>query len=61
MRKITLNLLSKKEKVMHDYKKSYFELFNKVTDVIEELKLIQTQMEQKIISDENNDEDFEDS
>jgi hypothetical protein len=42
---------------MHDYKKSYFELFNKVTDIIEDLKLAQLEMEQKIIADENNDEE----
>jgi hypothetical protein len=38
-----------------DYKKLYLELFNKVTDIIEELKEIQTQMEQKVIADESND------
>jgi hypothetical protein len=42
---------------MHDYKKSYFELFNKVTDAIEFLKEIQSQMEAKIIADEYNDEE----
>jgi len=46
-----------KGEVMHDYKKRYFELFNKVTDVIEILQAIQLQMEQEIIADENNDED----
>ena len=41
---------------MPDYKKLYYELFNKVTDVIEELKQIQCQMEEMYISDteENN-------
>jgi len=39
---------------MHDYKKSYFELFNKVTDIIEQLQEVQRQMEQRLISDENN-------
>jgi hypothetical protein len=42
---------------MHDYKKRYFELFNKVTDVIEMLSLIQAQTEQEIIADENNNEE----
>ena len=42
---------------MHDYKKSYFELFNKVTDMIEMLKDIQCQMEAKITADEHNDEE----
>jgi len=44
---------------MHDYKKSYFELFNKVTDVIEALQEIQIEMEQRIIADEGNNEDEE--
>jgi len=43
----------------HDYKKSYFEMFNKITDIIEDLKAIQAEMEQKIISDENNEEEKE--
>jgi len=45
---------------MHDYKKSYFELFNKITDAIEFLKNIQIEMEQKIIADEHNEEDEKD-
>lgn len=40
---------------MPDYKELYFELFNKVTDVIEELKEIQIKMEEKVIK-ENYDE-----
>jgi len=36
---------------MLNYKKLYFELFNKVTDVIEMLKLIQVEMEQTVIAD----------
>ena len=36
---------------MPDYKKLYYELFNKVTDVIEELKQIQCQMEEMYITD----------
>ena len=41
---------------MTDYKKLYYELFNKVTDVIEELKQIQYQMEEMYVGDttENN-------
>ncbi len=31
---------------MADYKKMYFELFNKITDVIEELKEIQCKTEE---------------
>ena len=36
---------------MADYKNMYYELFNKVTDVIEELKEIQCQMEEMYSSD----------
>lgn len=39
---------------MPDYKELYFELFNKLTDVIEELKEIQIKMEEKVI-EENDD------
>lgn len=38
---------------MPDYKEMYFELFNKVTDVIEELKEIQLEMERKYVNEEN--------
>jgi len=38
---------------MPDYKEMYFELFNKITDVIEELKEIQKEMEEKCISSDN--------
>ena len=38
---------------MPDYKEMYFELFNKITDVIEELKKIQKEMEEKCISSDN--------
>ena len=34
---------------MPDYKEMYFELFNKLTDVIEQLKEIQQEMEEKCI------------
>ena len=36
---------------MADYKELYFELFNKVTDIIEELKKIQCEMEEKCIEE----------
>lgn len=41
---------------MTDYKKLYFQLFNKVTDFIEELKEFQVEMEEKYmdIEDEEN-------
>ena len=35
-----------------DYKTLYYELFNKITDVIEELKQIQSQMEDMYISND---------
>ena len=41
---------------MPDYKSLYFELFNKLTDVIEELKEIQVKMEEKYISENDNKE-----
>ena len=34
---------------MPDYKEMYFELFNKLTDITEELKAIQQKMEEKCI------------
>jgi hypothetical protein len=37
-----------------DYKKMYFALFNKITDIIEELKEIQAEAEEAVISDESN-------
>ena len=37
---------------MKDYKELYFELFNKITDVIEMLKEIQCEMENKYIETE---------
>lgn len=37
---------------MTDYKKLYYELFNKLTDVIEELKQIQCQMEEMYIDND---------
>ena len=35
---------------MEDYKKLYYELFNKITDIIEELKKIQQDAEERFIS-----------
>lgn len=41
---------------MADYKRLYYELFNKVTDIIEELKSIQIEMEEKYIGEETKEE-----
>ena len=38
---------------MPDNKEMYFQLFNKLTDVIEELKDAQLQMEEKCVNFEN--------
>ena len=38
---------------MPDYKKMYFELFNGITDTIENLKKLQMEAEEKIINCEN--------
>jgi len=38
---------------MPDYKEMYFELFNKLTDIIEELKEIQREVEEKYIEETN--------
>lgn len=38
---------------MPDYKEMYFELFNKLTDVIEQLKEIQQEMEEKCIDSDD--------
>ena len=35
---------------MEDYKKLYYELFNKITDIIEELEKIQQEAEERYIS-----------
>ena len=37
---------------MEDYKKMYYELFNKITNIIEELKKIQQDAEERYISAE---------
>lgn len=37
-------------KRMEDYKSMYFAMLNKVTDIIEELKKLQQDMEEKYIS-----------
>ena len=44
--------LERSGKTMADYKDMYYKLFNKLTDVIEELKEIQCEMEE-IYSDAN--------
>ena len=41
---------------MPDYKEMYFELFGKVSDIIEELQNIQKEMEEKYLSDSNDEE-----
>lgn len=41
---------------MPDYKERYLELFNGITDAIESLKKLQKEVEEKIISDESDDE-----
>ena len=41
---------------MTDYKTLYFTLFNKVTDLIEELKEIQCQMEEMYVNNDTSDE-----
>ena len=47
------------EKTMPDYKKMYYTLFNKITDVIEELKEVQCEVEELYIeSCEEEDEDY---
>lgn len=38
---------------MIDYEKAYFKLFNKITDIIEELKKLQADAEEIIISSED--------
>ena len=44
---------------MPDYKELYFQLFNKVTDVISQLEQIQKEMEEMYIdSSEKNDEEI---
>ena len=37
---------------MPDYKELYFQLFNEISNIIERLKEIQCEMEEKCISDE---------
>ena len=41
---------------MEDYKKMYYELFNKITDVIENLKQIQMEAEETFISSTPNED-----
>ena len=47
---------SERRILMPNYKELYFELFNKLTDVIEELKEIQCKMEEIYIDESNDDE-----
>lgn len=35
---------------MEEYKELYFNMFNKITDIIEELKKLQKECEEKIIN-----------
>ena len=46
----------RRKPIMPDYEKMYFTLFNKVSDIIEELKEIQCEMEEVIIDDNNTEE-----
>ena len=39
---------------MPDYEEMYFILFNKVTEIIEELKNVQTEMEEMCINNQEN-------
>ena len=39
---------------MEDYKKMYYELFNKITDIIENLKQIQSEAEETFITSGEN-------
>ena len=41
---------------MPDYKKMYFELFNKITDIIEELKEVQKEAEEMYMNAGDNEE-----
>ena len=52
----------KGESIMPNYKKMYFKMFNKVTDIIEELKELQIECEDMYIEtyDESPQEDDED-
>lgn len=44
---------------MTDYKDMYYKLFNKITDVIEELKEIQCQMEEEYLESDADEMDVE--
>lgn len=46
---------------MADYKKMYFELFNKITDVIEELKEIQCKTEAIYMECDSAEEEVQDN
>ena len=41
---------------MPDYKKLYFELFNKVSDIIEELKEVQIKTEEMFLEEDDDEQ-----
>ena len=41
---------------MPDYKKLYFELFNKVSDIIEELKKVQIEAEEMFLEEDDDEQ-----
>lgn len=41
---------------MPDYKKLYFELFNKVSDIIEELKEVQIKAEEMFLEEDDDEQ-----
>ncbi len=42
---------------MADYKKLYYQLFNRITDLIEELKKFQIDAEEQFMSEEDDEEE----
>ena len=47
------DIIIERKKTMLDYEKAYYELYNKITDIIEELKKLQADAEETIISSED--------
>ena len=45
-------------KIMSDYKDLYYKLFNRITDIIEELKELQVQAEEMYINSEQDEKEF---
>ena len=43
---------------MSDYKDLYYKLFNRITDIIEELKELQVQTEEMYINSEQDEKEF---